>query len=157
MLRLGSADDGGVHAGHTQGKPQRYTDCFFRVGVAQKIVIQFSQALPILVVIRIDWFVTEFPRCVCNWTFRDHAQVFFPGERHGQVDRFLIGDVDRDLHRVKRATLHRKVGGSAVTTVTDVARMTALARRLQPCDRLALAQLRFRAAVQLDKVESIGF
>src|SRR5204863_8517076 len=57
---------------------------------------------------------------------------------------------------VEASTLDRVTRRCAVTAVADVARPAALARPLEGLDRLALAEMVERAAVELNEIDVVG-
>jgi len=112
--------------------------------------------MPIFVVIRIDRAMAGFPCGICNWPLGDYAHLLFARDRQSEIDCFLVGDADRRLQRIERAAFNRELRGVAVSAVTNVTRVTFVARGLQRINRFAFAQLDFRTAVQLHEVEPIG-
>ena len=82
----------------------------------------------------------RFPGRVGNWPLRDHAHLFFPRQRKGQIDCFLVGNADGSLQGIERAAFHGEVGRATVPAVTDVSGIAPLARRLERVNHFALAQ-----------------
>src|SRR5205807_8286535 len=126
-FRLGCADDGGVNARDAQSEAQCDGNGCFQIVVAQKIVIQFSQAFPIFVVVRLRRLVSGLPRDVGDGALGDYAHLFLPGRWRSQVDRFLIRDVDGGLQSVECASLDGVVSSTTVAAVTVVASSSSIA------------------------------
>ena len=119
-----------MNARHAQGEAQRDGDCLAELAM-QKIVIQLSQPFPVGVGIGICRLpVAGFPGGVGDGTFGDHADVPLPGQRQGELDRFLIGEADGGLQGIELAAFDGIESVSTVAAVTDVARVTALAGAL---------------------------
>src|SRR5919201_4160161 len=106
--------------------------------------------------IRIARTMASFPRDVRDGSLCDHADLFLASNRQRQLNRLLVGDIDRRLQGVERAAVHGIMRRSTIATVTDVTGETALTRGLQCFNRFAMPQLRFRTTVQLDKIDKIG-
>src|SRR2546421_9768997 len=106
--------------------------------------------------IGINRAMSSFPSRVGDRAFCDHAHFLFTRQWQRQIDRFLVGDADGSLQRIERTALNRKMCRATVPAVTDVAGVTALARSLESVDHFTFSQCRFRAAVQLDKIDSVG-
>src|SRR5919198_2017934 len=83
------------------------------------------------------------PRDVGNGALGDDAEVLLDGHRQKKIERFLVGDIDRGLQRVKLAALNGIERSVTVAAVADIARMTALASALERVDDVTLAQFRF--------------
>ena len=100
--------------------------------------------------------MSGLPGGIRNGPLCDHPHLFRARAGQGQVDRFLVGNVDGSLEGVKGPRLDREAGGLAVAAVTDKADVAALARSLQRGDGIPFLQDRFGAAVQKDEVEPVG-
>ena len=89
-------------------------------------------------VIRIDRPMTGFPGSIRDWPLGNHADLFFVRQGQGEVDCFLVRNIDRSLQRIEHAAFDCKFRRVTVATVTDVTRVAFFARGLQRVDRFAL-------------------
>ena len=59
-----------------------------------EIEIQLLYSLPVFVVIRVDRLVAVPPDRIRDRTFGNDSHVFFTRQRQGQLDRFLVGNIN---------------------------------------------------------------
>src|SRR6266581_6208393 len=76
--------------------------------------------------------------------------------RQKPLDSFLIGDVDRDLQRVKDPRAHGEESIIAIAAVTDKTGESAITRVLQSPDYVTLPQRHRLAAMELHNVKIVG-
>ena len=69
------------------------------------------------------WFICELPYRIRNWTLGDNAHIRFFRQTEEKIDRFLIGDIDGGLQRVKRSTFDGVPGIVPIPTVSNESRL----------------------------------
>ena len=76
-----------------------------RRGLAQELVVEPLEPLPVGLVVGVAGRSRVAPGGVGDRPLGDHAHAALAGQRQRQVDRLLVGDADRGLERVEGAAL----------------------------------------------------